>query len=155
MCFSVTRRRRRPGYLLVKTGQARVVSRLAGKRGWTKMTRITSSSKHQSFIDCIFNCLVNNDNNTYHFCSAMSITWLSSKRFTQKCMYMYTLYRTSIIHKHFLVFPRADTRSPHSPAEMYVNVVFVKLFVRAQELCESRGGRLGLPSLTSLWFLWT
>ena len=27
--------------------------------------------------------------------------------------------------------------------------------VRAQELCESRGGRLGLPSLINLWFLWT
>ena len=26
---------------------------------------------------------------------------------------------------------------------------------RAQELCESRGGRLGLPSLISLRFLWT
>ena len=26
---------------------------------------------------------------------------------------------------------------------------------RAQELCESRGGRPGLPSLISLWFLWT
>ena len=28
-------------------------------------------------------------------------------------------------------------------------------FVRAQELCESRGGRPGLPSLISLRFLWT
>ena len=27
----------------------------------------------------------------------MSITWLSSKRFTQKCMYVFTLYRTSVI----------------------------------------------------------
>ena len=27
--------------------------------------------------------------------------------------------------------------------------------VRAQELCESRGGRPGLPSLISLRFLWT
>ena len=26
---------------------------------------------------------------------------------------------------------------------------------KAQELCESRGGRPGLPSLISLWFLWT
>ena len=26
---------------------------------------------------------------------------------------------------------------------------------RAQELCESRGGRPGLPSLISLRFLWT
>ena len=26
---------------------------------------------------------------------------------------------------------------------------------RAQELCESRGGRPGLPSLTNLQFLWT
>ena len=26
---------------------------------------------------------------------------------------------------------------------------------RAQEQCESRGGRPGLPSLTSLRFLWT
>ena len=147
MCFAVTRRRRRPGYLPVKIGQARVVSRLAGKQGWTKMTRITSSSKHQSF-----NCLVNNDNNTYHFCSAMSITWFSSKRFTQKCMYMYTLYRASVIHHHYLLFPRADAPSPHSPAEMYVNVVFVKMFVRAQE---NWGGRLGLPSLRSRWFLWT
>ena len=28
-------------------------------------------------------------------------------------------------------------------------------FPRAQELCESRGGRPGLPSLISLRFLWT
>ena len=28
-------------------------------------------------------------------------------------------------------------------------------FFRAQELCESRGGRPGLPSLISLRFLWT
>ena len=97
------------------------------------MTRITSSSKHQSFIDCIFNCLVNNDNNIYHLCSAMSITRNVSKRFTQKCMYMYTLYRASVIHQHYLLFPRADAPSPHSPAEMYVNVIFVKMFVRAQE----------------------
>ena len=27
----------------------------------------------------------------------MSITWLSSKRFTQKSMYIFTLYRTSVI----------------------------------------------------------
>ena len=27
--------------------------------------------------------------------------------------------------------------------------------LRAQELCESRGGRPGLPSLISLRFLWT
>ena len=27
----------------------------------------------------------------------MSITWLSSKRFTQKCVYIFTLYRTSVI----------------------------------------------------------
>ena len=27
--------------------------------------------------------------------------------------------------------------------------------IRVQELCESRGGRPGLPSLISLWFLWT
>ena len=27
--------------------------------------------------------------------------------------------------------------------------------VRAQELCESPGGRLGLPSVISLRFLWT
>ena len=25
----------------------------------------------------------------------------------------------------------------------------------AEELCESRGGRPGLPSLINLWFLWT
>ena len=28
-------------------------------------------------------------------------------------------------------------------------------FFRGQELCESRGGRSGLPSLISLRFLWT
>ena len=28
-------------------------------------------------------------------------------------------------------------------------------FPRTQELCESRGGRPGLPSLISLRFLWT
>ena len=28
-------------------------------------------------------------------------------------------------------------------------------YMRARELCESRGGRPGLPSLISLWFLWT
>ena len=26
---------------------------------------------------------------------------------------------------------------------------------RTQELCESRGGRRGLPSVINLWFLWT
>ena len=33
--------------------------------------------------------------------------------------------------------------------------VFVPRTVRAQELCESRGGCPGLPSLLSLRFLWT
>ena len=32
---------------------------------------------------------------------------------------------------------------------------FLMLHSRAQELCESRGGRPGLPSLISLRFLWT
>ena len=27
--------------------------------------------------------------------------------------------------------------------------------LRAQEMCESRGGRPGLLSLINLWFLWT
>ena len=30
-----------------------------------------------------------------------------------------------------------------------------KMLFRAQELCEGRGGRPGLPSLISLRFLWT
>ena len=34
-------------------------------------------------------------------------------------------------------------------------VVWMKVAVRAQELCGSRGGRPGLPSLISLRFLWT
>ena len=35
------------------------------------------------------------------------------------------------------------------------NPLSCRFLQKAQELCESRGGRLGLPSLISLRFLWT
>ena len=35
------------------------------------------------------------------------------------------------------------------------NVYLLRIVLRAQELCENPGGLLGLPSLISLWFLWT
>ena len=46
--------------------------------------------------------------------------------------------------------------SPKPHSSLYHKfVLFTVTTCRAQELCESRGGRPGLPSLISLQFLWT
>ena len=42
-----------------------------------------------------------------------------------------------------------------SGEQRHIKVIHNNISSRAQELCESRGGRPGLPSLISLRFLWT
>ena len=57
---------------------------------------------------------INDNNNTWHFYSTRSITWLSSKRFTQKSMYIFTWYKTSvIILSPYLALPRSTHTLPN------------------------------------------
>ena len=43
----------------------------------------------------------------------------------------------------------------HGVEKMVFEQIISNIWVRAQELCESRGGRSRFPSLISLRFLWT
>ena len=70
-------------------------------------------------------------------CSSTGQTWKS--------------YLSLVVTARSLLLPPAVLDSVKDPPPPpHRGLVF-----RAQELCESRGGRLGLPSLISLRFLWT
>ena len=65
-------------------------------------------------------------------------------------------YRTEVLLLHQPnALPLGQTGMLPASAEAGSTVSQRPLVIRAHELCESRGGRSGLPSLINLWFLWT
>ena len=64
------------------------------------------------------------------------------------CMSVYVCVRACVrIRCHFVTHQLTESVSPASALS--------RSFSRGQELCESPGGRPGLPSLISLRFVWT
>ena len=81
----------------------------------------------------------------------MSITWLSSKRFTQKSMYKFTLYRTSVIiltppplHPHIHSIVKLCRKGVHKPREKRSLKRCFQIFLqrgerwRAADVCRKR-----------------
>ena len=57
--------------------------------------------------------------------------------------------------RHSTSVPMKNTKFLYTFTPNYLHASMARTTIRAQELCESRGGHPGLPSLISLQFLWT